>query len=144
VNGVLAVSRSFGDFQFKSFDSGDVDLLSPNEKSFSVNSNRVEVLERSRKIQSQSLVIAEPEIRSELITPKTEFAIIATDGLWDVIAPQQAITFVRSRMSKSKDLQKVLRELVNEALHARNSQDNITVILVTFHSSFTSLHTVIS
>jgi serine/threonine protein phosphatase PrpC len=144
VNGVLAVSRSFGDFQFKSFDSDDDDLLSSNGKSSSVNRNRTVLLERSRKIQSQSLVIAEPEIRSEHITPKTEFAIIATDGLWDVIAPQQAVTFVRNRLSKSKDLHKILKDLVNEALQERNSQDNITIILITFHSSFTSLHTIVS
>eukprot|EP01037_Dinobryon_pediforme_P042265 gene42265-52522_t len=57
VNGILAVSRAFGDTEFKGEEvTGQV---------------------------TGSLLIAEPEIYSEIITPMTEFAIIATDGLWD-------------------------------------------------------------
>ena len=58
VNGILAVSRAFGDTEFKGEEvTGQV---------------------------TGSLLIAEPEIYSEIITPMTEFAIIATDGLWDM------------------------------------------------------------
>lgn len=59
VNGILAVSRAFGDTEFK----GE-ELV-------------------AGKVAGR-LLIAEPEIYSEIITPMTEFAIIATDGLWDM------------------------------------------------------------
>jgi serine/threonine protein phosphatase PrpC len=59
VNGILAVSRAFGDTEFK----GE-ELV-------------------TGKVAGR-LLIAEPEIYSEIITPMTEFAIIATDGLWDI------------------------------------------------------------
>ena len=59
VNGILAVSRAFGDTEFKGEE---------------VTAGKV----------AGRLLIAEPEIYSEIITPMTEFAIIATDGLWDM------------------------------------------------------------
>jgi serine/threonine protein phosphatase PrpC len=59
VCGILAVSRAFGDTEFKGEEL------------------------TADKINGR-LLIAEPEVFSEIITPMTEFAIIATDGLWDV------------------------------------------------------------
>ena len=72
-----------------------------------------------------------PDSNSEVITPMTEFAIIASDGLWDVMNPQLAVNFVRKMLSKQNDLQAASRELANEAL-ARGSVDNVTVIIITW------------
>jgi serine/threonine protein kinase/serine/threonine protein phosphatase PrpC len=110
VNGVLAITRAFGDVQFK----GKVD-----EK-------------KSSKLLNP--VIATPDVYSEVITPMTEFAVIATDGLWDVYAPQAAINYVRKQLSKRYDLQAVTKGLVDEAL-ARGSVDNVTVLIMSFHMS---------
>ena len=96
----MAVSRAFGDTQFKE--------------------------------PAYNPVIAVPDLVSEVITPMTEFGIVATDGLWDVVAPQLAVNFVRKKLSKRADLQECSRELVQEAV-ARGSVDNITVLLMTFH-----------
>jgi serine/threonine protein phosphatase PrpC len=60
VNGILAVSRAFGDTQFKA------SVVSKDNS------------------KNNDLVIEDPEIYSETVTPMTEFAIIATDGLWYV------------------------------------------------------------
>ena len=110
VNGVLAITRAFGDVQFK----GKVDEV------------------KSSKLLNP--VIATPDVYSEVITPMTEFAIIATDGLWDVYAPQAAVNYVRKQLSKKYDLQAVTKGLVDDAL-ARGSVDNVTVLIMSFHMS---------
>jgi len=105
VNAVLAVSRAFGDTQFK-----------------------------ATNLSTPSLVTAVPEVYSELITPKTEFALLATDGLWDVMSPQVAISYTRAKLLVDHNLQTAARDLVHEAL-ARGSVDNVTVVLMTFNST---------
>jgi protein phosphatase 2C family protein 2/3 len=103
VNGLLAISRALGDVQFK-----------------------------SEKEIDKGLVIATPEIHAEVITPMTEFAVAATDGLWDVFDAQSVINFIRKRLNKKIDLQQVSQEVVEEALR-RGSVDNITVALMVFN-----------
>lgn len=117
VNGVLAVTRAFGDTQFKS----------PTHSTMATGSSIFD--------SHPPLVIAEPEVRTELVTPKTEFAILATDGLWDVMNPQLAVTFVRGKLLLHRDLQRATKELVKEAIN-RGSIDNVTAIVVTFNIGF--------
>ncbi len=102
VDGVLAVSRAFGDVALK----GGPKNPGP--------------------------VIAVPDIHSEVITPMTEFGIIASDGLWDVMEPQLSVNFVRKLLNKKNDLQEAAAELVREAI-AKGSVDNVTVLLLSFH-----------
>lgn len=111
VNGVLAVSRAFGDTRFKDPHSW----------------------QKGRGELSSGPVIAVPDIFSELCTPHTEFCIIASDGLWDVTSPQMAVNFVRTRLSKKLDLQECAKDLVLEAIKNRGSVDNITVVIISFH-----------
>jgi serine/threonine protein phosphatase PrpC len=79
-------------------------------------------------------VISTPEVFSELITPMTEFAIMATDGLWDVMTPQMAVTFVRNMLHKHRDLEEAARSLTKEAI-TRGSVDNVTALVMSFHFS---------
>ena len=102
VDGVLAISRAFGDVAFKNGPKGP------------------------------GPVISVPDICTEVITPMTEFGIIASDGLWDVMEPQLAVNFVRKLLSKKNNLQEAAAELVREAL-AKGSVDNVTVLIVSFH-----------
>jgi serine/threonine protein phosphatase PrpC len=102
VNGLLAISRALGDTQFKSEKGQD------------------------------GLVIATPDINAEIVTPLTEFAILATDGLWDVLEPQTAVNFVRKRLNKKMFVQQVVQEIVREALD-KGSVDNVTAIIVIFN-----------
>eukprot|EP01032_Pedospumella_encystans_P023878 gene23878-27018_t len=111
VNGLLAISRAFGDTQFKPERDDD----NPTQA-------------------SDGLVISTPEVCSEHITPMTEFAIIATDGLWDVMTPQMAVTFVRNLLHKHRDLEEAAKGLSKEAL-TRGSVDNVTVLIMSFHFS---------
>ena len=107
VNGVLAITRAFGDVAFKD----------PNQKN--------------------GIVISTPDIYSETITPMTEFAILASDGLWDVIPPQAAVNFVRKKLSSRVDLHEVAKSLALEAI-AQGSIDNVTVLVMSFHMPCTS------
>jgi serine/threonine protein phosphatase PrpC len=143
---VIAISRAFGDMQFKSLGSNLHDNNDSSNKKQSTEqlwpqitpTNRQDILAMIQQMESESLITAQPDIRSEIITPKTEFAVIASDGLWDVMAPQVVIRFVRDRLLKHKDVQKVCKELTKEALN-NHSVDNISVVVVTFHSSFSSI-----
>ena len=108
VNGVLAVSRAFGDISFK-YDRGD-------------------------SAYGTGPVIAQPDVAYEIVTPMTEFAIIASDGLFDVLDPQQAVNFVKKSLLKKEELQHISKELVELAIK-EGSVDNITVIILLFHFS---------
>lgn len=103
VNGVLAISRAFGDTAFK--DEHDIE---------------------------SNLVIANPDVYSEIITPMTEFCIIASDGLWDVMDSQTVINYVRSRINDKSDVEDIVQELVNDAIE-KGSIDNVSVIILIFH-----------
>lgn len=103
VNGVLAISRAFGDTAFKD------DIK-----------------------HESSLVIATPEVYSEIVTPMTEFCVIASDGLWDVMEPQAVVNYIRDRINGRLEVETVVQDLVNEAIEI-GSIDNVTVIILIFH-----------
>lgn len=100
---MLAVSRAFGDIEFK-------------------GSNPL-----------HGLVIAVPDIHVERITPQTEFALLATDGLFDVMEAQSCINFVRDNLHNGSSLQEAAERLCREAVR-RKSVDNVTVVILSFNS----------
>merc|ERR1712137_860710 len=114
VLGRLAVSRAFGDEEYKQ-----------------VNDNL-----------NQSLVIAEPEIRLEQLSPQDEFLFMACDGLFDVFSSQEAVDFIRARLAampgNEQDPQRAVQDIVHEAIHDRRSRDNVTALLVTFRRAVTA------
>ena len=59
------------------------------------------------------------------ITKETEFIIVASDGVWDTINDQEAITFVK----QCKDLGVATQSLTEIAI-LRGSQDNILVKVI--------------
>jgi len=112
VLGRLAVSRAFGDEEYKAIpDKDGADTGKP-------------------------LVIADPEIRLERITPEDDFLLMACDGLFDVFSSQEAVDFVHGRLAamppNEQDPMRAVRDIVHEAIHERRSRDNVTALLVTF------------
>jgi protein phosphatase 2C family protein 2/3 len=67
VNGMLALSRALGDFDYKC---------------------------NTTKRPRDQAVTAFPEIRCHMMTPDTEFLLLACDGIWDVLSSQEAINLV--------------------------------------------------
>jgi serine/threonine protein phosphatase PrpC len=105
----MAVSRSFGDFEYK----GNTELAA-----------------------DEQAVVATPEI--QILTRDKErdmFLILACDGVWDVMSSQEVGDFVVSRIeamieSQEEDiLPTVGDELLNECLQ-RGSTDNMTTVIV--------------
>lgn len=73
------------------------------------------------------VVSAEPEITVVPLTPNDQFAILASDGLWDVLSNQDAVDIVR----KYSDKNKAAEHLVRKALKLGTS-DNVTAVIVWF------------
>eukprot|EP00742_Colponemidia_sp_Colp-10_P003389 GILJ01003609.1.p1 GENE.GILJ01003609.1~~GILJ01003609.1.p1 ORF type:complete len:518 (+),score=70.65 GILJ01003609.1:79-1632(+) len=116
VLGRLAVSRAFGDFEYKMKNSPLLKMMTK---------------------EPNALVIADPEIREETLTAEDEFVLIACDGLFDVFSSQDAVDFIRHRLASmpvcEQDPQRVVKEIVNEAIHTRRSRDNVSAIIVTLN-----------
>jgi len=73
-------------------------------------------------------VVAEPEIQEDVIQKGVDFLILASDGLWDVMTNQEAVSMVKS----IEDAEKAANKLTEEAYH-RGSADNITCVIVRFN-----------
>lgn len=76
---------------------------------------------------------AEPELKSVTLTEEDEFLIIGSDGIWDVFSNQNAVDFTRRRLQEHNDVELCCREMVEEAIK-RQASDNLTVVVVCFHS----------
>eukprot|EP00250_Pteridium_aquilinum_P027335 c346_g1_i1 orf=322-1185(-) len=90
------------------------------------------ILAVSRAFGDRSLkqfVVAEPELQEETITDGVEFLVLASDGLWDVVTNQDAVSLVQS----IPDAEEAAKSLANEAMR-KGSADNITCIVVRFHN----------
>ncbi|KAF7110550.1 hypothetical protein CFC21_110639 [Triticum aestivum] len=72
-------------------------------------------------------VVADPEIKEEVVDSSLEFLILASDGLWDVVSNEEAVAMVKPIV----DSQEAAKKLLVEATR-RGSADNITCVVVRF------------
>ncbi|CAK0858499.1 unnamed protein product, partial [Prorocentrum cordatum] len=103
VDGLLAVSRAIGDFEFKA-DAG-------------------------RPVEEQK-VSCIPDVYEISGLQKGTIIVLACDGVWDVISGNDLATLVRDRLSADPDLD--LGDLATEVINlclTRNSRDNITCMI---------------
>jgi serine/threonine protein phosphatase PrpC len=114
VNGMLALSRALGDYEYK----GNP-LLKPHDQ----------------------IVTAFPEVTIEKLTNDCDFVICACDGIWDCMSSQEACDFVSSRLKTKKGKEsgaEVVKELFESivATDVANSAgigcDNMTCIVIEF------------
>lgn len=111
VNGVLALSRAFGDFPFK-----DPSLKPENQ-----------------------VISCVPDVLHVELTPQDEFVIIACDGVWDMMSNDKAVEFVRNEVADHGDISLACERLMNACLAVTPDSfgtDNMTVIIIQFKSSF--------
>ncbi|KAI5568351.1 hypothetical protein BDE02_12G009700 [Populus trichocarpa] len=88
------------------------------------------VLAMSRAFGNRMLkqfVVAEPEIQEQKIDEEFELLVLASDGLWDVVPNEDAVSIARTEEPEA-----AARKLT-EAAFTRGSADNITCIVVQFH-----------
>lgn len=80
-------------------------------------------------------ITAEPEVYSGLVSEQSEFLILGTDGLWDVVDNQEATNVVEEKMAVAtgvgarKGIDAACRGLVDLA-RTRGSRDDISVLIV--------------
>eukprot|EP00250_Pteridium_aquilinum_P035663 c9782_g1_i1 orf=557-1378(+) len=74
-------------------------------------------------------VVADPELREETIDDEVQFLVLASDGLWDVVSNQDAVSMVQS----IPNAEEAARKLTEEAIK-KGSADNITCVVVRFHN----------
>ncbi|XP_010244748.1 PREDICTED: probable protein phosphatase 2C 27 isoform X2 [Nelumbo nucifera] len=77
---------------------------------------------------------AEPELKLITLTREDEFLIIGSDGIWDVFSNQNAVDFARRRLQEHNDVKLCCKEMVEEAI-TRGADDNLTIVMVCFHSN---------
>ena len=111
VGGKIAITRAFGDFEFKVFIDDEGQLIRKN------------------------VIIAEPEIRRYDFDPnQDEFIIIASDGLFDMFSSQEAVDFVRDKMKTYNhlklDFDMISKQIAYEAIFTKGVRDNTSVIII--------------
>jgi len=133
----LAVSRAFGDPDFKGF--GPTSHTAPPDMLF------FPFPDDHPRTFCEDLVLATPEVREHTLEEGDDFLVLATDGLWDVLSPQgvcQAIRRFKVRYELDSSTDKnpealclnLAEELTRLALRL-GSADNITVTVVAFDYS---------
>ncbi|OWM79627.1 probable protein phosphatase 2C 76 isoform X1 [Punica granatum] len=93
------------------------------------------ILAMSRAFGNRMLkqfVVAEPEIQEQEIDEEFELLILASDGLWDVVPNEDAVSLARA-----EEEPEIAARKLTEAAFNRGSADNITCIVVKFHHSKT-------
>ncbi|CAK9858594.1 unnamed protein product [Sphagnum jensenii] len=73
-------------------------------------------------------VVADPEIQEDTIKEGVDFLVLASDGLWDVVSNQDAVSMVAT----IPDAEEAANKLTSEAFR-RGSADNITCVIVRFN-----------
>jgi serine/threonine protein phosphatase PrpC len=106
IDGKLAVSRGLGDFKFK------------NDRRYAASAQKVTCI---------------PDIYEVSDLQPGTLAILACDGLWDVMSTEDVAGLVTAEMCSTPDikLSDIAHHLVSTSL-ARKSRDNITVMIAQF------------
>ncbi len=115
VKGILNLSRSLGDVEYK----GDSSL--PVHK---------------------QMIVAFPEVRSIKRNSDQDFLILACDGIWDCMTSQEAVDYVHEDLAKntetnpdyrlSNTIANMFEKNVAEEIHSSNGIgcDNMTCVIV--------------
>jgi len=79
------------------------------------------------RLKRLKYIIVDPEFSEFLLLPEDQFAVLASDGLWDVMNEDEVVAFVL----KYEDKMKVSEALANHAVQL-GSKDNIAVLVIYF------------
>ena len=113
INGDLAVSRAFGDFQFKC----------------------------AKLPESRQQVISDPDVTVLQRFADDYFMILACDGIWDVMSIGDVSDFIRAKLVEGLSLSEICNSLIHHCLK-RGSRDNMSVLLVRFNPQKYEMDTV--
>ena len=116
VNGVLSLTRCFGDLEYKQ----DKNLR-----------------------QEDQILTAFPDIKIEKLYDDTDFLILACDGVWDCMTSQKAVDYIKPKIRPKDDkgfkISKLIEEMLDEILakDVESSEgigcDNMSCLIVRFN-----------
>lgn len=126
VLGILAVSRAFGDMEFK---RGLEKLLVDGVLEGMWTKKFAKAVEFK-----EPPVVVTPDVLQMPLEKDDDFVIVASDGLWEVTTSSQAVTFVRRHLEKvgvnPAGLQSAAEALVDDAITRRRTSDNVSVVVM--------------
>ena len=107
VQGILAVSRGFGDYRFKC---------------------------NSKILYRDQMITALPDVFIYKLTEEVDFFVLATDGIWDRMNTQTTVDYVKKRMARGQPIDKIAIDVVRQCsetvcLCIGGVRDNATVII---------------
>lgn len=88
----------------------------------------------------EQMISANPDVTTCDLTPDLEFIVMACDGIWNSMSSQQAIDFVKSRLSEDIELSNICEQLFDKCLAPTTAGDgtgcdNMTCIIIMFPSA---------
>ena len=116
VNGILNLSRSLGDMEYK-----NNSLLKAEEQ----------------------MITANPEVKVEKLGGDAEFLVIACDGIWDCMSSQDAVDFINEKTSRktykykiSAAIENMFDQIIATDIGSSGGVgcDNMTCVVVQFKS----------
>lgn len=124
VNGVLATSRAFGDYEFKQ-----------NEEL----SDREQIVTALPDVEHYIVTISHDDL-CDVDEPYWTFVLNASDGLFDVMSNEQVCQFVErelddiyrktnARLPNTHDVERICSKLVRHAIDSCGSDDNVSLCL---------------
>ena len=118
VDGILAMSRALGDYEFK-----DTNLVMNNTTNKLLHAAQ-------QKVSSLPDVVV--HIRNQL---EDKFIVMACDGIWDVLTNQECTDIVKTLFEQEgeSNLGLICEELLDTCLK-RGSRDNMTAIILQFQA----------
>jgi serine/threonine protein phosphatase PrpC len=136
VCGDLAVTRAIGDRLFKAqFNQKISDALIPPQEEWWICPESISLPKDHSGMFKGDLVSSEAETSVYKIFHESyvdEFLLLASDGFWDVIDPDDAVRVTRELLLVKKcSAKKAAEHLAELAVHL-GSSDNITVIIIRF------------
>lgn len=127
VCGILAVSRAFGDYEFK---GGRFDLLEDLSE---------EPLAKKATLAEPPVVPTPAVFECAREPEKDQWLVIASDGLWDTVNSTSCATFIKQETKKNPDMSadQLADALVKRAIRFR-TQDNVAVVVVDLREEATA------
>jgi serine/threonine protein phosphatase PrpC len=136
VCGDLAVTRAIGDRLFKArFNTESTDSSIPPEEKWWICPQSIPLPKDHSGRFKGDLVSSQAETRVYKIVHENDidqFLVLACDGFWDVIDPDEAVRLTRELLYKTKSSAKNTAERLAELAIHLGSSDNITVIIIRF------------
>ncbi|KAH3680291.1 hypothetical protein WICPIJ_008333 [Wickerhamomyces pijperi] len=137
VGGILALSRAFGDFNFKMREvvNHNYDFTTAGSRPESLCDGVVSQRPIVSLSSASTQVTCFPEVTLYKLSAHVEFIILACDGIYDVFSNQDLVGFIRKELAKGKDLEACIETVMEECLDRSDEEtgrgfDNMTMFLV--------------